>query len=153
MIEFRGIAQRGHDLEHVGIVAQRGLQGLGLGQVRGDVFGQFGMRALGFQSRAFELFGHDPAVLDLLLDASLHGFLPLANVALPLVLTLVFLGVPGSRRPLAGVALGTAAYLASVIVLGNVYSPVGSAVLTAWCAVNALACMLLARLVLARTVS
>ncbi|MCA9597861.1 MAG: peptidase S8 [Myxococcales bacterium] len=104
-------------------------------------------------SDVVDAFARPIADLDLLLDASLHGFLPLANVALPLVLTLVFLGVPGSRRPLAGVALGTAAYLASVIVLGNVYSPVGSAVLTAWCAVNALACMLLARLVLARTVS
>ncbi len=93
------------------------------------------------------------ADLDLLLDAGLHGFLPLANVLLPLALTLVLLGVRGSRRPLAGVALGTAAYLTSVVLLGNVYSPVGSVVLTAWCALNALACLLLARLVLVRDAS
>jgi serine protease len=77
----------------------------------------------------------------------------LANVLLPLALTLVLLGVPGSRRPLAGVALGTAAYLASVVLLGNVYSPVGSAILPAWCALNVVACVVLARLVLVENAS
>ena len=38
-------------------------------QVRGNMLGQFGMRAFGLQSRAFELLGHDAAVLDLLFDA------------------------------------------------------------------------------------
>jgi serine protease len=85
---------------------------------------------------------------DLLISASWHGFLPFANVLLPFVLVSLLLSVRRLVPALAGLCLGTAAYLASVIVLGNVASPLGSVAFTAWCAANALACAWLGRLVL-----
>lgn len=90
---------------------------------------------------------------DLLVSASLHGFLPLANVLWPFGLVSLLLSVRRATPLLAGVCLGTAAYLASVVVLRDVASPVGSLVLSGWCAANALACAWLARQVLATTVS
>jgi serine protease len=87
---------------------------------------------------------------DLLISASWHGFLPFANVLAPFALVTLLLSVRRLVPALAGFCLGTAAYLASVIVLGNVASPVGGVLFTGWCAANALACAWLARLVLIR---
>ncbi len=85
---------------------------------------------------------------DLLWSASLHGFLPLANVLWPFGLTLLALGVRSARPVLAGLATGTAAYLGATIVIGGVYSPLGHAGFVLLAAANALACLVLARLVL-----
>lgn len=85
---------------------------------------------------------------DLLISPVLHGFVPLATALVPLGATLLLLGVPGARRPLSGLCLGSAAYLIATALLGDVYSPLGRVFLIAWCAVNALACVHLARLVL-----
>jgi serine protease len=87
---------------------------------------------------------------DLLLSASAHGFLPLANVLWPFLLTLFAFGVPRARPVLAGLATGTAAFLGATLVQGGVYSPLGHAGLAVFAAANALACLLLARLILAR---
>jgi serine protease len=85
---------------------------------------------------------------DLLVNASWHGFLPLANVLVPFALVSLLLSVRRLVPALAGLSLGTAAYLASVVVLRDVSSPAGTLLFTAWCAANALACAWLARLVL-----
>lgn len=85
---------------------------------------------------------------DLLLNASLHGFLPLANVLLPFALVSLLLSVKRAVPMLAGLCLGTAAYLASVVVLRDVSSPFGTEILSVWCALNALACAWLGRTVL-----
>jgi len=86
------------------------------------------------------------ADLDLYVGASLHRWLPLANVLLPMGLTAIGFGVPRFRRVVAGVAAGTAAYLLSVAVLSEAAGPFGQAALVAWCAVNAVACLWLARM-------
>ena len=88
---------------------------------------------------------------DLLIGASVHKFLPLANAVVPLALVLIFLRVRGAAPWLAGLSVGTAAYLASVIVLGQLATPFGWLLTTAWCAVNALVCLYVASLLLVKS--
>ena len=87
--------------------------------------------------------------LDLYVGASLHKLLPLANALVPAVLTAVTFHSKPLRLFTAGIAVGTAAYLGSVAVLAESAAPFGSAALSVWCAVNAIGCMLIARLNLA----
>jgi serine protease len=87
---------------------------------------------------------------DLLIGVSLHSFLPLANMILPLVMVLVLLRVRGAAPWLAGFSVGTAAYLASVALLGQLATPFGWLVTTLWCAVNAAVCLWLASLLIAK---
>lgn len=83
--------------------------------------------------------------LDFLVGAATHRFLPLANALLPFGLTALLFGVRGARPAIAGFAAGTAAYLASVVVLGESAGPFGKIALLAWCTLNALACLWIAR--------
>lgn len=83
--------------------------------------------------------------LDLLFSASLHGWLPLANALIPFGLTALAFGSRALRPFVAGVATGTAAYLGSIMLLGEHGAPFGRVLLLAWCAANALACAWLAR--------
>ncbi len=85
---------------------------------------------------------------DLLFSASLHGYLPLANALIPFALTALLLSVRRLVPVLAGISVGTAAYLVSIVVLRDVASPVGPLLLSVWAALNALGCAALARLVL-----
>jgi serine protease len=85
---------------------------------------------------------------DLLFGTSLHGFLPLCNVLWPFGLSLILLGVRGARPVLAGFATGCAAFLGALALQGGVYSPLGQMGLSAFAGVNAILCLLLARLVL-----
>jgi serine protease len=85
---------------------------------------------------------------DLLWNASLHGYLPLANVLLPFALTLVLLGVRPLRPVIAGLSTGTAAYLGAALVNGTTQSALGSVGFAVFAGANALACLVLARLVL-----
>lgn len=86
---------------------------------------------------------------DILLGASLHGFLPLGTVLLPFGLTLLLFGVPRARPVLGGLAVGIAAYLLAAAVQGGIHSPMGRLGLALFAVANAVACVLLARLVLA----
>ena len=83
--------------------------------------------------------------MDLYIGASLHRFLPLANALIPFGLTAIAFGSRALRPFVAGISVGTAAYLASIAVLGEHGSPFGQALLVVWCAANALACAWLAR--------
>jgi len=85
---------------------------------------------------------------DILLGVSFHGFLPLGTVLLPLGLTLVFLNLRGARPVLAGLAVGIAAYSFAAAVQGGIHSPMGRWGLALFAVANAVACVLLARLVL-----
>lgn len=85
----------------------------------------------------------------LLIGVSLHSFLPLANLFLPLVLILVLLRVKGTAPWLAGFTVGTAAYLASVAILGQLHTPFGWLITTIWCTVNAAVCVWLGSLLIA----
>lgn len=85
------------------------------------------------------------ADMDLIVSASLHGWLPLANALLPFGLTALAFGSRALRPFVAGIAAGTAAYLGSVMILGEHASPFGRVLLLAWCALNAVACAWLAR--------
>ena len=55
------------------------------------------------------------------------------------------------RPVIAGFSAGTAAYLASVVVLGDAAGPFGHAPLLLWCGANALLCVWIARTNLAET--
>lgn len=85
------------------------------------------------------------ADLDLLFSASVHRWLPLANVLLPFGLTMLAFGSRMLRPVVAGIAVGTAAYLLSVAGLGEHASPFGRALLIGWCVLNAAGCAWLAR--------
>jgi serine protease len=85
-----------------------------------------------------------------LVGASLHKFLPLANVFVPLVLSLVLLRVKAAAPWLAGFSIGTGAYLASLAALGQLATPFGWLATTAWCALHALGCVYLGSLLLDR---
>ncbi|XYH97593.1 S8 family peptidase [Sorangium sp. So ce1128] len=94
---------------------------------------------------AVDVLARPLADLDLLIGASVHRWLPLANALVPLGLTSLFFGVKKLRPAIAGFSVGTAAYLTSVVTLGEVAGPLGQLALVVWCAVNAAACLWIAR--------
>jgi serine protease len=94
---------------------------------------------------AVDVLARPIADLDLLIGASVHRFLPLANALIPLGLTALFFGVKRLRPVVAGFSVGTAAYLTSAVVLGDVAGPFGRVALVVWCALNAAACLWIAR--------
>ncbi|KYF62038.1 serine protease [Sorangium cellulosum] len=94
---------------------------------------------------AVDVLARPIADLDLLIGASVHRWLPLANALIPLGLTSLFFGVKKLRPAIAGLAVGTAAYLTSVVTLGEAAGPLGRLALVVWCAVNAAACLWIAR--------
>ena len=85
------------------------------------------------------------ADVDLLVGASLHRFLPLGNALLPFLATALLFGVKGLRPAIAGLSVGTAAYLLSVVALGDAAGPFGHFAMLVWCAVNAGVCAWIAR--------
>jgi serine protease len=100
---------------------------------------------------AVDLLARPLADMDLLVGASLHRFLPLANALIPFTLTALAFGVKKLRPAIAGFSAGTAAYLASIVLLGDAAGPFGKVALLAWCAANAAACVWIARTNLAET--
>ncbi|MCA9624224.1 MAG: peptidase S8 [Myxococcales bacterium] len=88
-----------------------------------------------------------------LVGAGFHRFLPLANALVPLALVAVFNSVRGAGPWLAGLCVGTAGYLASVMVLGQMATPFGSVLTSLWCGVNAMICVYLASLLLKKNAS
>jgi serine protease len=96
-------------------------------------------------SLVVDILARPIADLDLFVGASLHRWLPLANVALPFALTALAFGSRKLRPTVAGIATGTAAYLVSIAVLGEAAGPFGRVALIAWCGLNALACVWVAR--------
>lgn len=101
---------------------------------------------------AIDVLARPLADLDLLVGGvSLHRWLPLANALIPFALTAVGFGVKKLRPMIAGLSAGTAAYLASVVVLGDATGPFGKTALIAWAAANALVCLWIARTNMAET--
>lgn len=100
---------------------------------------------------AVDLLARPIADLDLLLGVSFHRFLPLANALIPFGLTALAFGVKKLRPAIAGFSAGTAAYLASIVVLADATGPFGKFGLMAWALGNAIACMWIARTNLAET--
>lgn len=100
---------------------------------------------------ALDLLARPLGDLDLLLGVSVHRFLPLANAVVPFALTVVAFGMKRLRPVIAGLAAGTAAYLTSLVVLGDAAGPFGKIALLAWCTFNAMACFWIARTNLSET--
>jgi serine protease len=100
---------------------------------------------------AVDLLARPLADLDLLLGVGVHRFLPLANALVPFALTALTFGVKKARPAVAGLAAGTAAYLTSVVALGDATGPFGKVALLAWAAANAMICLWIARTNLAET--
>jgi len=97
---------------------------------------------------ALDILARPLADLDLLLSPTLHRWLPLANVVLPFGLTTLLFGFKSLRPALAGVSLGTAAYLGSVLLLNETFPPLGKLIMLGWLGVNAVLCTLLGRFLL-----
>ena len=100
---------------------------------------------------AVDLLARPITDLDLLVGVSLHRFLPLANALIPFALTAIGFGVKKARPLIAGFSAGTAAYLTSIVVLGDATGPFGKVALLAWAAGNALVCLWIARTNLSET--
>jgi serine protease len=100
---------------------------------------------------AVDLLSRPLADLDLLLGVGVHRFLPLANALVPFALTALTFGVKKARPAVAGLAAGTAAYLTSIVMLGDATGPFGKVALIGWAAVNAMICVWIARTNLAET--
>ena len=100
---------------------------------------------------AIDLLARPLADADMLLGVSLHRYLPLANALIPFGLTALAFGVKKLRPAIAGFSAGTAAYLASVLILADAAGPFGRIPLILWCAGNAFACAWIARTNLAET--
>jgi serine protease len=85
---------------------------------------------------------------DVLLDAGLHRWLPLAN-ALPVVaFTVLGFGMKRMRPAIGGFALGVSALLTQLAVQGDVATPFGSFATRLWLVANVLLCLWIARLAL-----
>jgi serine protease len=100
---------------------------------------------------AIDLLARPLADYDFLLGAGVHRWLPLANALIPFGLTALAFGVKQLRPAIAGFAAGTAAYLASVVILHESFGPAGSVPLMLWCGANAVVCAWIARTNLAET--
>jgi serine protease len=100
---------------------------------------------------AVDLLARPIGDMDFFIGASIHRFLPLANALIPFGLTALLFGSKTARPVVAGFAVGTAAYLASIALLGEAASPFGRVGLIAWCVINAAACAWIARINLSET--
>jgi serine protease len=100
---------------------------------------------------AADVLARPLADLDLLAGVGVHRFLPLANALIPFGLTALAFGVKKLRPAIAGLSAGTAAYLASVVVLADAAGPFGRVPLILWCAANAAVCAWIARTNLSET--
>jgi serine protease len=83
---------------------------------------------------------------DVVFDAGWHRWLPMANAVIPLAAAAVLFGVKRLRPTLGGFALGMAALLASLALLGDVATPFGMFATRIWLAVNTALCLWLARI-------
>lgn len=84
---------------------------------------------------------------DLIVGVSVHRWLPLANFGVPLVLSAIGFGIKRARPLIAGCAIGTAAYLASLPILGISASTLqGQLLLSVFAIINVLVCVWLAAL-------
>ncbi|MFO0550391.1 MAG: S8 family peptidase [Polyangiaceae bacterium] len=88
------------------------------------------------------------ADVDFYVGASLHRLLPLAHVGVPLGLLVLTFHWKALRPWVAGIAVGTAAYLASIAIFHEAYSPFGATAMMVWCGINAAASLLVARFAL-----
>jgi serine protease len=85
---------------------------------------------------------------DVVLDATWHRWLPLASALPAMAATALFFGVKSLRSTLGGFALGSAALMAQIAVLGDVATPFGWFLTKVWLAANVMVCLWIARLVL-----
>ncbi len=88
---------------------------------------------------------------DLYVGASLHKLLPFANALIPAALTAITFQFKRLRPAVAGLAVGTAAYLGSIAILHDAASPFGWALSLVWFTANIAACLFIARTNLAET--
>jgi serine protease len=85
---------------------------------------------------------------DLVFDAGWHRWLPLANALPAMVAAALLFGVKSLRSTLGGFAIGSAALMAQIAILGDVATPFGSFATKLWLAANVVVCLWIARLVL-----
>lgn len=94
-----------------------------------------------------ELLGRPLGDWPVLFDINLQGYLPMANVFVPLAITALLLKVGHAGKWLGGLFVGTAAYLGSLLVLNNMVIPFGI-MGTAWIVSNIALCMYIGSLLL-----
>jgi serine protease len=94
---------------------------------------------------AVELLTRPLGDWSIFLGLNVHQWLPFANALIPFALTTMFFHLKQARNAVAGVSLGTAAYLAAIPILGQLSGPLGGSLLTIWCLGNAALCVMIAK--------
>ncbi|MDX2092927.1 MAG: S8 family serine peptidase [Kofleriaceae bacterium] len=131
----------------------------GLGYLAGVVVGASGLFFLPYiapslsSAPVIETLTHGMPSWDLsILGPLAHGNALFFSALVPLAALAIGYGVPKLRAPLAGFAIGVAAHLAffAVVPMMTIHVPSAFGFATVWLALNALACLLLARLALRR---
>ena len=88
------------------------------------------------------LLSHPIPEWDMLLGASIHKYLPLATFIVPLGLSTLLYGLKPARPLIAGISVGTAAYMVSVVVLQLVASStLGLVLYGVWGTFNVAVCL------------
>jgi serine protease len=85
---------------------------------------------------------------DVVFDAGWHRWLPLANALPAMVAAALLFGIKSLRSTLGGFAIGSAALMAEIAILGDVATPFGFVATKLWLAANVMVCLWIARLVL-----
>jgi serine protease len=75
-----------------------------------------------------------------------HRWLAFANAGVVLALVGVGFGRGFLRGPVAGFAMGTAAYLLTELVMGTAYAPLGGILYAGWVLANVTVCLWVARI-------
>lgn len=130
----------------------------GVGKIAGALFASVGLLPilplLGIPARSGSMRALTELAMKpfgewtLLMSPSLHRWLPLASALPVFALTTLLFGNKRMRPVLGGLALGTAALLVQLGISGETFYALGPFMLRVWCAVNAAACLWLARLTL-----
>ena len=122
------------------------------GAILGALFGGVGLLPIApllkISGTARDLLMRPFGEWDLLYDAGLHRWLPLASAIPAMALAALFFGSRKLRPALGGFAVGTAALLTQLAISGDVAFALGSLAMKLWVVGNALVCLWIARLAL-----
>jgi len=140
----RKIRQRGKPL-HAGVGTALAALFAGVGIMFFAPLFQLAPRA-GALRPLVELASRPFAEWDLVASAGVHRWLPLANALPTIALAAIGFGIRSFRPWLGGFAVGTAAYLTQLALLGEVATPFPMLVTRVWLVCNAMVCVWLARI-------
>lgn len=101
--------------------------------------GLFFLPMLGLNVEILRSVSRPLVEMDLEFSANLHQWLPLASFAIPAIMTVLTWHLKSFRMITAGVSIGVAGYLGSLLFAGGLFNPLGW-IFQIWMGVNLVAC-------------